>query len=339
MKILALIFSLVLSFAFLTKNAFAYDKGIYINQSTLDSTSKLTRLIQRSRETGINTFVVDLDKVTRNYPKNIKLVKDNGLKYVARIVVFPKGGNISQVRNKKYWEQRYRLVQKAIDFGADEIQLDYIRYSTKQRPSTQNSVDVHEVIKWFKQKVSQHNIPLQIDIFGETSFRPSLRIGQDVRLFANSVDTVCPMVYPSHYKPYAYHSNRPFETINKSLRAMRQQFDLKPPFKIKPYIEATNFRYRMSSDKKVKYILEQIRAVEANNADGWYVWSANNQYNALFKAMKQKDNYKPNEDYAFNFAPKAKSKSKPSKKHEKPNYPIKINVKKWYERKHNRESR
>lgn len=324
MKFYSLAFFLILKLTIIYSPLVqAFDKGIYITQSTLSNTKYLTQLINQSKAVGINTFVVDLKKVNRSYAKNIKLIKSHGIKYVARIVVFSKGGSINQVRSLNYWKKKYKLVDAAIKFGADEIQLDYIRYSTKQRPSSQNSVDIHNVIKWFK---SQNSTPLQIDVFGEASFRPSTRIGQDVRLFAPSVDAVCPMVYPSHYRPYSYHSNRPYETINKSLKAMRLQFNNNPPFKIKPYIEATNFRYKMSRDKKVAYILEQIRAVEDNHSDGWYVWSANNKYSALFRALELKNAGKTMEA-SFNFAPKSKSKSRKHKK--KQQHKIKINMDKW----------
>lgn len=328
MKLHSLFFCLLLKCTLIyIPFAKAFDKGIYITESTLANTQYLTELIHQSKEVGINTFVVDLIKNHKNYGQNIKLIQSHGIRYVARIVVFDKGGNTSQVRSLDYWKKKYQLVDAAIHYGADEIQLDYIRYSTKQPPSSQNSVDIHNVIKWFK---SQNNKPLQIDVFGEASFKPSTRIGQDIRLFAPSVDTVCPMVYPSHYKPYSYHSNRPYETINKSLKAMRLQFDNNPPFKIKPYIEATNFRYRMSTEKNIAYILEQIRAVEDNHSDGWYVWSANNKYAALFKALKMKNNGKTIQT-EFNFAPKEKSapQQKQQKQNHKQNYNTDINLKKW----------
>ena len=264
------------------------ERGIYINQSTLENNQKLNKLISESKKTGITTFVVDLNKITRNYQKGINLIKSNGIKYVARIVIFPKGGDVQHVRSKAFWELKYQLVDAAIRFGAQEIQLDYIRYSTKRRPSAENSKDILEVIKWYKQKISKHNIPMQIDVFGEVSFKPSTRIGQNIKLFANSVDVVCPMVYPSHYNPPRYHSDRPYETIDKSLKAMKRQMNHKMPFKLRPYIEASNYRYSMSFEKRVKYITAQIKAVEDNNADGWYVWSANNHYDALFQALRNK---------------------------------------------------
>lgn len=272
----------------ITSTLFAQDHGIYINQGTLSDSKSLNFLISESKSTGINTFVVDLKFVTNDYRQKIQLIKSNGIRYVARIVIFDDGGEQHQVRSPYYWEKKYSLMKKAIEFGADEIQLDYIRYSTKRPPSAQNAKDVHEVIKWFKQRADQHKVPLQIDIFGEVSFAPSTRIGQNIQLFAPSIDAACPMVYPSHYKPYKEHFKNPYGIVLKSLKALRAQFNNKPPFRLIPYIEATNFRYRMSFEQKIQYIIDQINATQVAGTDGWYFWSANNHYGALFSALRQK---------------------------------------------------
>lgn len=266
-------------------------KGIYINQGTIENTANLTNLIQQSKAVGINTFVVDLAKVTPNYQKNIKLIKDSGIKYVARIVVFPDGASSpSQLKSNAYWESKYQLVDKAIQFGADSIQLDYIRYSTKQPPSAQNAQDVKQVIKWFKQKTAARGVPLQVDIFGEVSFKESPRIGQNIKVFADTIDVACPMVYPSHYYPYQKHSKQPYQIVYKSLEALKGQFNEKLPFKLIPYIEASNYHYKMSDHQRSVYILSQIRAVEDANADGWFVWSPKNHYGSLFNALKNRNN-------------------------------------------------
>jgi hypothetical protein len=267
-------------------------KGIYINQGTVENSAYLKQLIEQSKSVGINTFVIDLEKVTRNYEKQVKMVKDNGIRYVARVVVFPDGGKSHQIKSKAYWEKRYALIDSAINFGADEIQLDYIRYSSKQPSSPQNAKDVKEVIQWFKQKVAARNVPLQIDIFGEVSFKESPRIGQNIKLFADSIDSVCPMVYPSHYAPYQKHSKEPYKTVSTSLEALKKQFaDQKPPFKLIPYVEASNYHYKMSSAQKSLYVLSQIKAAEDADADGWFVWSPGNVYDHLFNALKNRDTY------------------------------------------------
>lgn len=269
---------------FQATQANAMTKGIYINQGTIENTKYITYLIERSKKTGIKTFIVDLERLTPNYAKNIRLIKESGISYVARIVVFPDGGKPEQVRSEAYWNKRYKLVQEAVALGADQIQLDYIRYSSKQPPSPKNAYDILKIINWFQAKTS---VPLQIDVFGISSFGPSKYIGQDIKLFANSVEAICPMVYPSHYEPFKKHAVTPYETVYSSLMAIRKQFDNKPlRFKLIPYIELSNYRFPLSKEKKLAYIHAQIQAAENANADGWYVWSPQNYYDNLFHVLE-----------------------------------------------------
>jgi len=280
--------------AFVSNCAYASpkDKGIYINQGTLENVTMLNKLIKQSKEVGINTFVVDLNKVTPNYQKNINLIKSNGIKYVARIVVFPDGGYPNQIKSTAHWATKYKLAETAIKFGASAIQLDYIRYNTKQPPSPQNAKDVKKVISWFKQKMNAHNVPLQVDIFGEVSFKESPRIGQNIQLFADTIDAACPMVYPSHYHPYEKHSKQPYQIVYKSLKSLQAQFNnQKMPFKLTPFIESSNYHYKWSAYQRSLYVLSQIRAVEDANADGWYVWSPKNHYDSLFSALRNRTTF------------------------------------------------
>ncbi len=283
--------SVALLFLSSTTNAKLENRGIYINQGTLENTKTLQYLIDQSKAVGINTFVIDLQKATPNYQKNVALVKSNGIKYVARIVVFPDGGKPSQIKSTSYWEGKFKLVESAIRYGADEIQLDYIRYSTKQPASAQNAKDIKEVLRWFKKNMASYKVPLQVDIFGEVSFKESPRIGQNIQLFADTIDVACPMVYPSHYHPYESHSKQPYETVYKSLQALKKQFnDSNLPFKLTPFIEASNYHYKWSAAQRSTYVLSQIRAVEDANVDGWYVWSPKNHYDSLFEALKNRKN-------------------------------------------------
>lgn len=278
------IFALLLIFPAIS---YAWERGIYLTQSTLENTERLNYLIKRAKAVEINTFVIDMMAVGKRYDENIKLVKANNIKYVARVVVFPDGGTDDVVRSKAYWEKRYKLVQHAIDLGASAIQLDYIRYDTKRAPLPQYTKDVHNVVKFFKERVAAQNIPLQLDVFGETCFAPSKRIGQDLTVLAQSVDAINPMVYPSHYWPHEKHTQQPYETIATSLDALSDQFDEHVPFKVHAFIEASNYHKRMSSAATQAYILKQMKAVEDSGiAHGWYVWSAHNHYDNLFELLE-----------------------------------------------------
>jgi len=272
----------------LSAEAFAWDKGIYLTQYTLEQPKKLAYLIRKAKETGINAFVIDHDYYSSRYKSAIAQVKTAGIKLISRIVVFSEGGNYQQVHSVPHWEKKLRLAMDAINAGADVIQLDYIRYSSKLGANPQHAQDIYQVIKWFKEKIHARNVPMEIDIFGEVSYYPSLHIGQDIELFADSVDGVNPMVYPSHFWPYKKYSTEPYATINNSLTSLVEQFDNHTPFKVHAFIEAANYHYlkQSSNAEKQDYLLEEIQAVEdTDGVSGWYVWSANNAYDNLFQVL------------------------------------------------------
>lgn len=269
--------------------ASAWDKGIYLTQYFLEKPEKLNYLLREAKATGINTFIIDHEYYSSHYAPAIAKVKAAGIKNVTRIVVFSDGANAKLIKSKEHWEKKLKLVMDAIKAGADAVQLDYIRYSSKMPANPQHAKDVYEVIKWFKAKISAEHVPMEIDIFGEVSYYPSMHIGQDLKMFADSVDGVNPMVYPSHFWPYQKYSADPYKTINNSLKALVGHFDGKTPFKVHAFIEAANYHYvkKTSNVDKQKYLLEEIRAVEdAHGVSGWYVWSANNAYDNLFKVLK-----------------------------------------------------
>lgn len=281
-KIMLILLLMAMSF---NASAARWVKGIYLTQYSLQNTANLKSLIRQAKAVGINTFVIDISYPSKYYQKNIKLVEDSGITYVARIVVFPLGGTHAQVINKNYWLKKYELAEYAIQMGAKEIQLDYIRYHTKHEPSSQNAKNINQVIKWFNARLDRVGIPLQVAVFGETSFSESKSIGQNVVVFADNIDVLAPMLYPSHFEPYQYYSTRPYKTVYDSLQALRNQFFGVLPFRVYAYIEVYNYRHKLSPQQRIDYIRAQIQAVRDANVNGWYAWSANNLYGPLFRAL------------------------------------------------------
>ncbi len=278
-----------LVFFSLISSAQAWDQGIYLTQYVLEKPDRLDTLIREAKATGINTFVIDHDYYSSHYAPAIAKVKAAGIKDIARIVVFSDGGNAKQIHSQAHWEEKLKFANEAIKAGADAIQLDYIRYSSKEPANPQHAKDVYQIIKWFKEKINAQHVPMEIDIFGEVSYYPSMHIGQDIKMFADSVDGVNPMVYPSHFWPYQKYSAEPYKTINHSLHALEKQFNENAPFKVHAFIEAANYHYlkKTSNAEKQKYLLQEIRAVEdTKGVSGWYVWSANNVYDNLFLVLK-----------------------------------------------------
>ena len=161
---------------------------------------------------------------------------------------------------------------------------------TGQPASSQNAKDIHNIIQWFYDRVKALNVKLQIDVFGVAAHGPSRSIGQNLKVFANAVDTVCPMVYPSHYEPFRHHAKTPYQTIYNSLAKLKKQFDYHVPFQVIPYIELSNYRYPMNYTQRQHYIRAQINAVKDQDMNGWYAWSAKNQYNTLFNLLESDPN-------------------------------------------------
>src|SRR6266498_256705 len=151
-------------------SAHAWDKGIYLTQYMLEKPDKLNYLIREAKATGINTFVIDHEYFSSHYAPAIEKVKAAGFKIVARVVVFSDGGNAKQIHSQAHWEEKLKLVNDAIKTGSDVIQLDYIRYSSKEPANPQHAKDVYQIIKWYRSKINAQKIPMEIDIFGEVSY-------------------------------------------------------------------------------------------------------------------------------------------------------------------------
>ncbi len=261
-------------------------RGIYITQSTLENTKLINYLIDNAKKAGISTFVVDLESPGKLYEKNIALLAQNNIRYVVRIEMFPGGGTPEQIASEDYWKRKYKLVTTAIKYGAKEIQLDYIRYNTRSGSSPEHSKNINKIVRWYKDQLAPQNIPLQMDVFGISSYGEEPHIGQNIALFSQTVDTICPMVYPSHYVPFKEHAATPYKTVYESLTAIQDMFDEKIPVKLIAYIELSNYHYPLSHSKKVEYIQAQLKAVKDSGAAGWYAWSAHNYYDILFEVLK-----------------------------------------------------
>lgn len=294
-KLIRFIFITTLLVAFIPSLSFAANvKGIYLSQLTAQNSKRVQYLIDNAKEVGIDTFIVDYEHPSKNYAANIQRIKDSGIRYIARITVFPGGATPDQITSDEYLDKRLEQVKEAIALGASEIQLDYIRYKPTQKPSDQNAEQIASVIQFFKDHVDEAKVPLQIDVFGISTFKPSLYIGQNLKLFSEKVDALCPMVYPSHYEPYLEHARQPYKTVYSSIMALKKQIEPNPNnVKVYAYIELFNYRYPMNHSVRKDYIRAQLKAVQDSGANGWFAWSAGNRYDILFDVLKQQAQQAP----------------------------------------------
>jgi hypothetical protein len=262
-------------------------RGIYLQQLTVQDEKRLNELIDKAKTAGFNTFVVDLWRRSPDYAKAVETIQKAGLRYVPRITMFPDGASRDQIDNRGLLEKRWRLVDYALKLGATDIQLDYIRFSSRNAPSAENASKVLEVIRFFRQRIQERGARLQIDVFGEVSYGPSIRIGQDMRLFAPELDAVCPMLYPSHFEPYRETAKAPYETVHGALVALQRQTKSNP-IPMYPFIEHFNYRHRMTDAERAVYFEAQLQAVLNSSAQGFYVWSVGNYYDIPFEVLARR---------------------------------------------------
>ncbi|OGT43693.1 MAG: hypothetical protein A3F13_07025 [Gammaproteobacteria bacterium RIFCSPHIGHO2_12_FULL_40_19] len=278
-------FTLLFSMFIFLGNAYAFSRGIYITQSTAEHKAKLAQLIAESKKYGIDTFIIDVNIPSKAYTANVKNAVQQGIHYVARIVIFPHGGTHAQVTDKKIWAKRLALAKYAVGLGATAVQLDYIRFRSENPPSPEKAKRILTVVQYFKDELAPYHVSVQMDIFGIATIKPAHTIGQDVNLLASVVDAFCPMVYPSHYEPFRMHAVKPYETVFNAITALKKQLNPGSSVSVFAYIELFNYRFPLSAQQKMKYINAEMKAAHDAGANGWYVWSATNHYSPLFRVL------------------------------------------------------
>lgn len=192
--------------------------------------------------------------------------------------------------DKRNWEYLAQTVEFAMDAGFPEIQLDYVRFPSEGKSSTQvfpnkkNYPDPkaapEDVVQAFAQyiadKVHAKGKLLSADIFGIISSSKSDQgIGQELEKVAKPFDIVSPMCYPSHYHKGEYGikdpNQAPYEIIRKSLTDYRKRI---PGKTLRPWLQDFSMGVHYDASK----VRAQIKAAEELGYTDWLLWNAGNHY-------------------------------------------------------------
>ncbi|MDE7333407.1 MAG: putative glycoside hydrolase [Lachnospiraceae bacterium] len=118
--------------------------------------------------------------------------------------------------NREVWEYLLDIAEEALRMGFDEIQFDYIRFSTDDGMKdvdfgqTVTEGDRQQVIidfvKYASERVHKAGGVISADVYGMVidSEVDQKIVGQDYVEMSKHLDYISPMVYPSHYGPYNY---------------------------------------------------------------------------------------------------------------------------------------
>ena len=139
---------------------------------------------------------------------------------------------------QEMWDYLVDVGIQAHQVGFDEIQFDYIRFSTDAGMSKVDfgedalEQDKEDVITEFTiyaaQELHDMGVPLSADVYGviiDSKLDASI-VGQNYYEMAKHLDYISPMVYPSHYGPgnlgLAVPDAQPYETIFRSMKTSRK---------------------------------------------------------------------------------------------------------------------
>lgn len=140
--------------------------------------------------------------------------------------------------NQEVWEYLLSIAEEALHIGFDEVQFDYIRFSTD---NGMESVDFgqdgteknrQEIITDFAayaaEKVHEAGGIVSADVYGMVidSEVDQRIVGQNYVELSKHLDYISPMVYPSHYGPYNYNipvpDAEPYQLVLTALQSSKK---------------------------------------------------------------------------------------------------------------------
>lgn len=254
----------------------------------------------------------------RDAKKMIRDLKAAGIYTIARIVCFadPKlparhpDRAIQHNRRRKLWvswgtggtwldpystanhDMIVELTREAEALGFDEIQLDYIRFPVDDGvqyasyptlnggPHPDRPAILLNLLRRIDEAVK---IPLGVDVFGLTAFRPGDNdgLGQDLERWAEHVEVFTPMLYLNSMPGWEAKSpDRAYRLVAIGVRRLRNRVGDRPV--IRPFLQA----FEVGADEFTpKFIADQVRGARHGSADGFLFWHPGARYTMLNRGM------------------------------------------------------
>ncbi len=297
-----------------------------------DTTEINTMVIDIKDDTGKITFQMDSPlakeiEATTNTIKDIesfvKDLKSRDIYLIARIVAFKdpyladkrkelairrqdgsiyldnNGEGWVNPYNHEVWEYLIEVASQAAAVGFDEVQFDYIRFSTggdiakadfgKEAEEKSKEDIILEFTKYAYEKLKPLGIYVSADVYGtiiSSSIDAGL-VGQNYVEMAKYLDYICPMIYPSHFGEgnygIEYPDLEPANIIRKALTASKEKLDQIPKDEhraiVRPWLQdftATWIKPHMEYGGDE--LREQIEGVYSAGYDEWLIWNAACRY-------------------------------------------------------------
>jgi hypothetical protein len=178
--------------------------------------------------------------------------------------------------------------------GIDEINLDYIRFSTADfgalgvYSGDEKADRVEKFLKASRETINRcgPTTKLGISTFAILGWAYDINmetLGQDVKRFAPLVDVISPMAYPAtfaeghYYNPAKHPRSRMYYLVYRTMTGYAEFLGPDHAHKLRPWIQG----YGVTT----KNVKDEIDAVYDAGACGFTVWNANNNYAPTYAAI------------------------------------------------------
>ena len=201
--------------------------------------------------------------------------------------------------NKEAQDYAIELAKEGVEAGADEINLDYVRFPVhiterfaKLPDPSKRSAIIADFVKRVHAETKPHGVLLSLDLFGVTATgaRSDIdRLGQDIAVVGPEAEVIMPMVYPSHYDKgyngWEHPGDHP-EIVGIGVKAAVAQLKkVSSTTVVRSWLQAFAWR---TSIYGTKYVVDQARSAEANGGVGWAMWSPSCEYSAVYNGWPVK---------------------------------------------------
>lgn len=200
--------------------------------------------------------------------------------------------------NRQVWDYLVDIGKVAAELGFDEIQFDYIRFSTDsgmknvtygEDAENKSKMDIiTEFTKYACDKLKPLGVFVSADVYGTIidSKIDAEIVGQDYKSMAEYLDYISPMIYPSHYQEGSYGIEYPdkepynliLTALGKSNKALKD-LDSSTQATVRPWLQdftATWLKHHAAYG--ADEIREQIQAVYDAGYTEWLLWNGSNNY-------------------------------------------------------------
>jgi hypothetical protein len=187
--------------------------------------------------------------------------------------------------DRRVWKYNVDIAAAAVKAGFDEIMFDYVRFPTdgdvtsavfKGRRPEHKSVTIAGFLDYAKGRLEPMGARVSAAVFGLSATR-DMGIGQRPRRLARHLDTIYPMVYPSHYGAGEYSLDDPNAvpgiTVARALRDFRRALG-GLDVELVPWLQD----FSLGRDYTLEDVQAQILAARDADARGFLLWNPSGVY-------------------------------------------------------------